>query len=471
MTFSAIDEFEDNSLYSEIDYGNIKYCNIYYKRILNAGGIPLPAFCKEIAKERRAELESKRKIKPRDDCELNFLRLMQVVRLPKKTDQAKIGQMARVLLRQYPDDVSVRVTLAKIYIEREQYSAAAQMLQVVCNLDPKDARSLALLGLLASLGGDHGRALSCAHKALNMGEHLNHTMPKAFLFGNLLIGRGAMVSPFDSRAVFSAFPETFDVALEQGANPLAQAVEFIAEPDLSNEHPIVFFSCDSGYLEKFGQNLLLSMVECRDKLSFHVHVVNGTRNNFEWLTTFADRYAVSLIISHETIERGGLAKNPSYLASNRFILAPFFLNRFKRNYLILDADSILNSSLKLFNFFRKVTKPALYYIEHGPVWDKISAPFVYLPFENKGTEKFSLACRHYLLSIFGDPNKKGFWYVDQVALFGSYLKFVDDISLIKGTVLSDTECSDEAIFWTLSNDKAPARYLEKCAGLKQQETA
>ncbi|WP_417456987.1 tetratricopeptide repeat protein [Kordiimonas sp.] len=467
MASTAKDRFENNSLYSEIDYNKIEHCNVYYKRILNSGGIPLPNFCKEITKERRDELDDNPKIAPENARERDFLRLMSFVRFSRKAPQHKLAQYARILLRQYPGDITLRITIAQTYMQRGFYSAAAQLLQTACELDPEDVNSLAKLGLMASLAGDHGRALSCARVALSKGEHLSHTMPKAFLFGNLLIGRGALVQPFDSRGLLDTYPETYDSALNGEANPLADIFEFVDEPETLPDQPVVFFSCDSGYFERFGQNLLMSMSGCHEKVTLHVHLINGSVENFDWLKEFSDQNAVTLIVSHELHEQGSLAKQVSYLASNRFILAPYFQDRFKRDYLILDADSVLNSEDRLFEFFERVCDPALYYIEFGPVWDMISAPFVYLPYGHLVTEKLSLSCRHYLLSVFGDTNRRGFWYVDQLALFGGYLRFSDSIQLIAGAVLSDTECSDDAIFWTLSNDKEVPKYVKRCNSIRK----
>ena len=66
--------------------------------------------------------------------------------------------------------------------------------------------------------------------------------------------------------------------------------------------------------------------------------------------------------------------------------------------------------------------------------------------------------QNYLLRMFFAPGGIGSWYVDLLALDGVALNFIDHIDFVPGDIVSSIECHDEAIFWTLSNDKNVEKY-------------
>ena len=146
------------------------------------------------------------------------------------------------------------------------------------------------------------------------------------------------------------------------------------------------------------------------------------------------------------------------------------MTQYDRDYLIIDTDSILNNADSLMAFLEQVDTPALFYSERGPIWDTLSAPFTYLP--NTDTSRsFVDHVYRYLVYMFFTDGRQPFWYIDQLALLGGYLRHNDEIRFCPSKIVSDVQCGEEAIFWTLSNDKNHNEYVARCEALNSSEFA
>ena len=358
----------------------------------------------------------------------------------------------------YPIDLNLSLLFARILINNELYADAQMYLHRAISIDEKSDFAWAHLALIAALANDHGKSAYCAKRALMLGNHLYNTLPKAYAFALLLQGVPCKVLGFDTNAHFLINNASHTYSIRE--HPIIPPFLFSRDGEASGR-PIVFFCCDAGYFQKFAKNLILSLIEICDIVSIHVHLIDPQKEDLDWLSAFSLKYHLDIILSQEFHSEKGLAKSKPYLASCRFLRIHEFMERHKRDYLILDVDSILNRPDLLRSFLEKVKKPLLGCAENCPIWDTISAPFVFLPYCSI-SRNFIKHCEQYLLHSFSSTGTGTPWYIDQLALFGAYLEYVEDILLSPFELISDTACGSEAIFWTLSNDKTKKEYNEKC---------
>jgi tetratricopeptide (TPR) repeat protein len=445
-------------IFKEVDFGRVKNANAYYKRVLRRSAAPSPAFVKSVNTDKLKKLAGKvaKGLKP---AERDYVTLSRLGTITAPLTRAEALSIVRGLVRTYPNDLGLTLTCAKMLIHRELYADAVMLLHRATQMDPKCDYAWAHIALISALAQDHGRAAFCARKALELGNNLVNSMQKAYVFTLLIQGLPAKVGPFETAPHFRI------ASGELTADPsLLPAVTYVTEPETLPKQPVILFACDSGYFRKFGRNLLLSLVDVADSFSLHVHLVCPEDGDIAWLKTYRDRHNKALIISQETPPRPELARLSTYLASCRFLHAPAFLRKYQRDYLILDADSILNSDAALRRFTAIAKAPVLYYAERGPVWDTVSAPFTFLPY-GPASLKFIDHCQTYLAHMFFREKPSIFWYMDQMALLGAYLENTGTVHLCPARLVSDVRCGEDAIFWTLSNDKKDTRYGERCASL------
>jgi tetratricopeptide (TPR) repeat protein len=441
-------------LLKEIDYARVGRAHPYYKNILRRSAVPTPAFFSEVDREALKGKSADQPDLTREDHA--YLRLMSLVTEKGYRDRATLLSDMHSLTTTFPRDKGLLLTLAKTLIKNELYPDAVIYLERSLQLDEKCDFAWAHLALIAALSQDHGRTLYCARKALELGNHLGHTLHKAFAFTLLALGAPAKVGPFETAAHFQIEKDE----LTKGTETLP-AVTFHKEPAQVADRPVVFFACDDAYFIRFGKNLLLSLVEAADHISIHAHIINPNEETLQWLDHYSGSHNSQLIVSYEELKDDKLSNNKPYLASSRFIHLQDFKARHGKSYLVVDADSILNNAAALVSFLSKAKAPVLYYSERGPIWDTISAPFTYLP-NTDISDKFVDHVSRYLAHMFFAENKKPFWYVDQLALLGAYLRFNDGIYLCPAHLVSDVQCRKDAIFWTLSNDKNQKQYVARC---------
>lgn len=450
-------------LFKEIDYGRVSRANPYYQKILSRTPVPAPQFFSTID---RARLDTGA-IANSDQTpqEQAYLRLMELANSKEAIERSDLLGKLRDIGRLFPRDLPLHLTFAKILIKHGFYPDATHYLERCLQLDTKCDFAWAHLALIAAISQDHGRAIFCARKALELGNHLNNTLQKAYVFSLLAMGTPAKVGPFDTAAHFQI--EEGDLKLDTNSVPTPT---FEQEPAQLANQPIVFFACDDGYFERFGKNLLISLAEVSDTVTPHIHLVNPSSATLNWLSTYSETVNDQTIVSYEDLGTAKLAENKAYLASCRFIHAREFLKRHDRDYLVIDADSILNATAGLKSFLQQAETPVLYYSERGPIWDTLSAPFTYLP-RSDISRDFADHIYQYLVHMFFSEGKQPFWYIDQLALLGAYLRFSDKIAFCPAQLISDVHCSENAIFWTLSNDKNRTEYQARCNQLQQTDVA
>ncbi len=446
-------------IFKEVDFNRLYDVNDYYKRILKRSATPKPAFVGSVDIKKMKSLGPKLP-KTLTVEEKNYAALHRIGSINHPLTRAEVLSIIRNLTKQYPGDLGLQLTCSRILIHRELYTDAMTLLHRCTQLDPKCDYAWAHIALMAALAQDHGRAAYSARKALELGNNLLNTMQKAFVFSLFAQGIPAKVGPFETEPHFQI--TSGSIKVDEAKLP---DVTYLYEPEKLNKNPVILIACDSGYFKKFAKNLMLSLVEVSASFSIHVHLVTPDEDDIAWLDKYRITYNNNIIVTSEKPNDTALTKLPAYLASCRFLQSPVFLRRFKRDYLVLDADSVLNTGEGLKKFIRLSKYPVLYYAERGPIWDTISAPFVFLP-HGKASLRFIDHCQKYLMHMFFRGKPSSFWYIDQLALLGAYLESAETIRLCPARLLSDVRCSEDSIFWTLSNNKNEPRYVARCAELE-----
>jgi hypothetical protein len=440
-------------IFKELDYYSIAKSNIYYHKILRSQPVSRPNFFEKVDHE---DIK-KKSIDMLNLHERNFKRIEPFLTSGVQVMPLRINILKsfREVAKYYPQDVNLNLLFARILINNDLYADAQTYLQRAIQIDERCDFAWAHLALIAALANDHGQSAYCARKALELGNHLHYSLPKAYVFSLLLLGISSKLGAFDTHSHF----QIANGELDTKASNIPPV--FFCREGKTSQKPVIFFTCDADYFQKFAKNLLLSLSDIAATVSIHVHLVDPNQEAIDWCERYGELFAHDIILSMECHSGQDLGKNKPYLASCRFIRLPEFMERYKRDYLILDADSVLHRADKLESFLEMVKKPVLCYGENCPVWDTISAPFVFLPYSSV-SQKFINHCQKYLVHSFSNTASGAFWYVDQLAIFGAYLENVDDILLAPADLISDVSCGDDAIFWTLSNDKGKKEYTARC---------
>jgi len=448
-------------LYQEISYDNVDKVNIFYKRTLLKKVPPKPKFFEKVDQKAVKTAVQAGDLNSLSLHDRNFLVVQDLLQDPAKYPRGELLTRMRRVTSHYPRDVRLVMTFARICMQSENYGDAVFFLQRATQLAPKSKYAWAHLALISAFAHDHGTALTASRQALELGEDLFSMMYKAYVFTLMAQGAASKAGPFDSGPLFKNRPIA-EGELTRGR----PEVVYHREPETLPDAPTVMFACDENYFNLYGKNQLLSLLQTEGKFGTHVHIVNPSDETFAWVDTYAERYCANLIVSYERIDEK-LIKNKSYLASCRFINVPDFIRKFDRPYLIVDTDTILNSPAHLEGFFEQVKEPTAFYSEHSPVWDTVTAAFIYIPNTKIGLSYIDMVQR-YLLRAFFTKDGTSFWYVDQMALQGATLAHAEHIQLATNRQVSCRFFSEDAIFWFLSTDKTKSKYHERAESLAKQ---
>lgn len=453
------------NLYQQIDYQRIHLSDPYYLKALESIKPEKPSFYEKINRDAVINRFNNGDKNPKNIHEASFICMDKLIRSSKTMARNDMLSAARQLTTAYPKDDQVYFILASLFIQAGHYSDAMTYLQLCTYYNENHIDAWAIQGLLASLAKDYGKAVQASRHALLEGKHLHKTLHKAFVFSLFLIGSPAEFGNMSSTPLFK---------LDSGSNDNLVKdvpVEFYKlSKDLETfaDKPVILCSSDSGYFSKYTKNLVLSLKGTEDIQTIHIHLINPTEEDLIWID---QNCCADTIVSTEKSPEAytNTPDTPAYMASIRFIRTAYFIHKFKADYLIVDVDSILNSKRHLKHFYENADKVALYYVNNSPIWDKISAPFVYIPHTEAGIA-FINRCASYLDVTFHNTSKsRGFWYIDQLALMGSYLQAQNDVNLIEANLLSDINCGQNSIFWTLSNHRPKPEYREKCSKLTKAQ--
>lgn len=436
--------------YRDINYSTIADCNQYYKEMLNSGVLPRPKFYSIVFQKLGSQNDQKIASilqEQTDKIKLDY----------ESTSRSALLAQMRTVYRKYPRDDKLCLLFARILFKKELYSDAQFYLELCCQANDQNSDGWALQGLLASLAGDHGRALRCSENALKLGNHLYRSLPKAWLFTKFLLGRTGKFKIFDS------IPLTDDNFVDVHAAHPVSSIKIHRQPERDIKDTVIFFACDAKYFWRFANTLLASLTDIKTNFTSHVHIIGPLGDIPEWIELFELNTNTQVILSNQDLPLK-FQDNYSYLASCRFMSAPYFIKEFNRGYIIIDTDALLNNAKKLNEFIGGANKTTLTVDTTGPIWDYLCAAFSYFPASPLGRE-IANYCAQYLIKIFSN-DQVGFWYVDQFALFAASLEYESSIDLLSIQVSADPYYNKEAFFWTLSNDKDEDQYLTRCTEIK-----
>ncbi len=367
----------------------------------------------------------------------------------------------RTLANAYPSDMELMFMMAHILLRADHYGEAMHYFERTVHLAPNHLSTWCKMTILAAVVNDHGRVMRCARRVLELGEQSRTIYSRAYVFSMALLGMGSKTSYYSSFELFDNI--RFNAIKDRAQLP---TIAYHYQPAALSDAPIVMFACDSAYFEKHGRGLIKSLSGIRDKIIIHAHLVNASGADLNWLKSYINRYNSQVIVTTEQQSEKHLT-NPGYYTAMRFIQAPNFMKKFNRPYLIVDADSLLNNSATLLSFLGQADSPTFCMSEENPIWDRVSAPFVYFPATDAGLAVAHEA-QNYLLRMFFTPSGTRAWYIDQLALFAACLKNIEDVTFVPSVKVSCIACNENAIFWTLSNDKDIEPYHRLAQKLDQQ---
>lgn len=441
--------------FKEADYTRLHTCNDHYRSFMKSRPQEIPALFQKI--------NAKKSTFPSNEIEQHFVLFKKITGEPGSISRHNHLRIVRQLATLYERDADMLYCLGQSLVLADHYADGLHYLEQTVQVKPSYAGAWMLISIIAAIANDHSRSIRGARRVLQLGHHRIKLMSRAYVFGRLLLGQPTRTDLYSSRPCFD--DETFADQKDKTSSP-----NFTIEiqPTVISSAPIIMFACDSGYFQKYGKNLLLSLAQSDAAVTMHVHLVGPQPKDMAWLQEFNVAQNNKLIVS---TERGLPPKSEAsvYWASARFVYIHEFMTTFDRPYLIVDADTLLNSAETLTSFLGEATKPTFYVSEQdNPLWDTISAPFLYLT-NNKIGLAIALELQEYLQRVFFTKSGWGVWYVDQLALLASCLKHINEVQLFRGGMLSSTSCDDNAMFWTLSNNKAVEKFQAKSKMLAENK--
>jgi hypothetical protein len=183
----------------------------------------------------------------------------------------------------------------------------------------------------------------------------------------------------------------------------------------------IFVAADHAYLIEHGDRFFTSVREHGAGLSAHLHLVNPQPEDYALIDTASrDGRWPALNLSTEVYD--GLDQR-AYFASVRMIRAPALLDVYACPLLISDIDSVYQTSIAS-------TLPSLEDFDAGLFikkdrfranpWQTITADvLIYSPTEPG--RRFCQAVARLILQIFDKARGNGLWFIDQNALYHTFL--------------------------------------------------
>ena len=209
----------------------------------------------------------------------------------------------------------------------------------------------------------------------------------------------------------------------------------------------IFASCDHVYLKDHGKGFVASCALAKNNL--HLHVTNPNTDTFKFLDYLKSGYKMlyadgNVTTSYDTmdISKYNTKQRRTFYACNRFIVASQVI---KCDVLILDIDCLimkhvdnLECDIGLFLREDRVEK------EWKGLAGKTAAGALYCSRLNLD---FLEHAKDFIL------NNKLDWYIDQVALYKSYLNFPDKKYTFFDGKFMDWNFKTDSIIWTGKGDR------------------
>jgi hypothetical protein len=209
----------------------------------------------------------------------------------------------------------------------------------------------------------------------------------------------------------------------------------------------IFASCDNVYLKDHGKGFVTSCALAKNNV--HLHITNPTEDTIKYLEYLKNGYQTLndqnlFTTSYDTIDVSTYTtkQRKTFYACNRFIVAADVI---KCDVLILDIDCLvmkhvdnLECDVGLFLREDRVEK------EWKGLAGKTAAGAVYCSIANLDFLNY--------VKEFIQSNKLD-WYIDQVALYKSYLNFPDKNYIKFDNKFMDWTFKPDSIIWTGKGDR------------------
>lgn len=223
----------------------------------------------------------------------------------------------------------------------------------------------------------------------------------------------------------------------------AAVTKFYNTADFASKKYSVVFSSDAAYFKRFFQYSLSSLREnCQDYFAVY-HVINPDEESLELIRTNSGGD-----VGFSVEERAMTGVERSYYASKRFFVAQDVLGSAGLPTFILDIDTCLKKDL-LSLFSGDGWTPERIGLKISSAmelpWQKIAAGAVYLPAHEEGRKFIAKTC-DYLDHVYSCTGPRDLWWIDQNALFFSYLDSDPDLYQRWTGVLLHTYLSYPKIF-------------------------
>ena len=201
------------------------------------------------------------------------------------------------------------------------------------------------------------------------------------------------------------------------------------------EGDVIMASCDSVYFDNFAVPLIYSANEHGNDI--HIHIINPSPSNISTADKLKEKLDIRFTYTTENTEN----TTREYYSCNRFLVAPHFLKKAERLF-IIDTDCLIMKKLEFPNtdlgLFLRTPLPGTIGWEYEGT--HVAAGTVMY------TKKAIEFAEEVASIITSNPM---IWFLDQVALWRAYCKHETNYSVTRFTQKDmDWDFKEETSIWT-----------------------
>lgn len=247
-----------------------------------------------------------------------------------------------------------------------------------------------------------------------------------------------------------------------------------------NPNGIIFFACDTQFMERFGYSLLFSCYEHARACGVHIHLYEPSVAVLRKMTALGVQFP-DMRVSYtyeEAIDRGSLPELWVYYTAFRFIVAKKILEESKSVLLCLDADGLVQRSLSPVLTKARFHDIGLYFrLQKRDIRKKIAAFCVTFNYTRHGLAFLEFFAG--LLSQFHQHypaiRPELHFHFDQSCLYFSYLvnKFTKGLSFYRiGKEVVDYQAATPSCIWTAKGKrKEDELFLQEVGRIREKYEA
>lgn len=248
--------------------------------------------------------------------------LSHVLHLTGRLEEATLCCLELVAAN--PDDAESHAELGKALYAQERHEDAIATFRRVLEIDPDHASALAATGMALFEQQQFEDAALFLRKAAEQDKEFN--IGRICLLGDEYRARTA--------------PERFD----EIAGKMPKMTGIL--PKTSGTGPVVMIACDHSYFRKFGQTLALSVDRFAPGHDLHLHMMGPEPSFEDELAVLRDNLgATTLTVTTEVPQKA----DRLYYPAARFVRLVQIMEETGRDFLHLDADSLIRSPLRSIN--------------------------------------------------------------------------------------------------------------------------